>query len=89
VNVRDVTELTCKEVVELVTEYLSRALDARDRVRLEQHLLVCPPCTLHLDQVRSTIALARELRDESPPDTEPALVDLFQNWKRRERGELE
>lgn len=79
--VRDVTELTCKEVVELVTEYLSGALDAEGRVRLEQHFLVCPPCTLHLGQVRSTIQLASELREQPSDDVEPAFDDLFRRWK--------
>jgi anti-sigma factor RsiW len=84
VTVRDVTELTCKEVVELVTEYLSGAMTAEDRVRLEQHFFVCPPCTSHLGQVRSTIGLARELREAPSGGVEPALVDLFRRWKQEE-----
>ena len=51
--------LQCKEVVEHVTDLLGGELPAEDLVRLEQHLLVCPPCTLHVQQVRDTVALAR------------------------------
>lgn len=70
--------LACKEVVEHVTDLLGGELPAEDLVRLEQHLLVCPPCTLHVQQVRDTIALARETRVEAAP---PAALDVFKRWK--------
>ena len=80
--VRDPATLTCKEVVELITEFLSNALSPEDRVRLEQHLLVCPPCTLHLGQVQSTIEVMARLRtDTGPTEVDPALLRLFRQWK--------
>jgi hypothetical protein len=79
-TVRDPAELTCREVVELVTELLSDALAPEDRARLEQHFLACPPCTLHLAQMKSTILLTQELRGEEQP-APPALVDVFRRWK--------
>jgi anti-sigma factor RsiW len=84
VIVRDPARLECKEVVELVTEFLGDALTPEERARLEQHLLVCPPCTLHVAQVRSTIGYLAELRtDGAPIQVGPALVDLFRQWKKR------
>lgn len=80
------TVLTCKEVVELVTELLGDALAPEDRVRLEQHLLVCPPCTLHVGQVRSTIALVGDLRDPPGPPGGAAL-DVFRRWTATGRRE--
>ena len=81
-NVRGVATLTCKEVVELVTELLDDTLEPEDRVRLEQHLLVCPPCAAHIGQVRSTIALTAGLRSDAiPVEAGPVLVDLFRQWK--------
>ena len=78
-TVRDPADLTCREVVELVTELLSGALPAEDRACLEQHLLVCPPCTLHLAQMKATIALTKELgKDVAAP---PVLIDAFRRWK--------
>ena len=77
-TVRHVITLTCREVVELVTEMLDDAMPAEDRARLEQHLLVCPPCTAHVQQVRDTIALARELPASAPP---AAIADVFRKWK--------
>jgi anti-sigma factor RsiW len=77
-TVRHPTTLTCKEVVELVTELLDDAMPPMDRARIEQHLLVCPPCTLHVRQVEDTRALAREL-PAAPPS--PQILDVFRRWK--------
>ena len=85
-TVRSVMELTCREVVERVSDLLGDALSADDRVRLEQHLLICPPCTLHVRQVRATIELAGELRAPAavPAAAVPAAVlDAFRAWKAR------
>ena len=85
-TVRDPEHLVCREVVELVSDFLGSAMAPDDHARLEQHLLVCPPCTAHVDQVRSTIAhLASVRRFSAPTPAGPALVDLFRKWK-QERG---
>ena len=86
--VRSVVDLMCREVVEVVTEYLDGAMQGADRVRLEQHLLACPPCTAHLAQLRATLELAGRLRKETPapePDTgaEQDLLTLFRRWSRK------
>ena len=76
-------ELVCREVVELVTEYLGGTLPPRDRTRFEQHLATCPPCTAYLAQVRTTLELAAELGSAgAPPDDEVAkqLGDMFRRW---------
>jgi hypothetical protein len=78
--VRHPSMLTCKEVVELVTELLSDAMPAADRVHLEQHLLVCPPCMLHVQQVKATIELTSELRAPAPAAA-PAILALFRRWR--------
>jgi anti-sigma factor RsiW len=81
-------ELVCREVVELVTEYLGGTLPARDRERFDQHLATCPPCTAYLAQVRTTLELAAELGSASaPPDDEVAteLGDIFRRWHAKSR----
>jgi anti-sigma factor RsiW len=84
VTLRDPARLECREVVEVVSDFLSGALTADDRARLEQHLLVCPPCTLHVAQVRATIEHLAELRtDRGAADVGPALVDLFRHWAKK------
>jgi hypothetical protein len=71
--------LQCREVVEHVSDLLGGELAPEDLVRLEQHLLVCPPCTIHVHQVRETIALAAETRATTPPPA--SALDAFRRWK--------
>jgi anti-sigma factor RsiW len=54
--------LQCREVVARVTDLLDGELAPADLVRLEQHLLVCPPCTLHVAQMRETVAALAAFR---------------------------
>jgi anti-sigma factor RsiW len=80
---RSVVELMCKEVVELVTEYLSGAMVPEERVRMEQHLLACPPCTAHLAQLRTTLELVRGLSQDA--EDAPGDDDLLTLFRRRNR----
>ena len=74
--------LTCEELVELVTEYLETALSPTDRMRFEEHMMTCPSCQAHLDQMRHTIeTVGRLSTDALPPDAEHDLLDAFRDWK--------
>lgn len=76
-------ELTCQELVELVTEYIERTLSAHDRARFEAHLAECPYCRTYVEQLRATIrALGRLGEDDLSPDARAALVQAFRDWKR-------
>jgi len=75
-------DLTCAEVVELVTEYLAGGLSAEDRERFEEHLGFCTWCTTYLEQMRQTIRSTGQLRAEDlDPELESALIDVFRRWK--------
>jgi anti-sigma factor RsiW len=79
----NVIELVCREVVELVTEYLGGTLPAKDRERFDQHLATCPPCTAYLAQVKTTLELAAELGSAGGPaddDVAKQLGDVFRRW---------
>jgi anti-sigma factor RsiW len=75
-------ELTCAELVELVTDYLEGTLPPGEVERFEIHLVYCSPCTTHLEQMRETIRTAGALREE---DLDPALADdlltAFRGWR--------
>ena len=76
-------QLTCQELVELVTEYLDGALTARDRDRFEEHLTACAGCRIHLAQVRATIrALGRIPPEPLSERAERDLLAAFRGWKR-------
>ena len=75
-------DLTCQEMVELVTDYVEGALPARDRARFERHIAGCPHCTTYLEQMRITIRTLGRLPAESvPPDARDALLGAFREWK--------
>lgn len=75
--------LTCREMVELVTEYLEGAMPPRERAIFEAHLAVCPGCTAYFEQMRQTIRLAGKLTEENiDPQARDTLLDVFRNWKR-------
>jgi anti-sigma factor RsiW len=77
-----VEELTCRELVELVTEYFEGALPAPERVRFEEHVAGCEPCRSYIAQLEATIAAVGRLDAESlPPDVQDALCDAFRGWK--------
>ncbi|MGH2921244.1 MAG: anti-sigma factor family protein [Gaiellaceae bacterium] len=75
-------ELTCQELVELVTDYLEGRLPPRDQMRLEEHLLVCEGCTVYIDQMRETIRLTGALETQDvPAEIEEELLRAFRGWK--------
>ena len=74
-------ELTCFEVVELVTDYLERRLSPRDAERFEEHLAFCDGCGNYLEQMRTTIAATGRLRrDDLPPALQQRLLEAFRDW---------
>ena len=77
-------QLTCKELVELVTDYLEGALPEEVRLRMEQHLSGCQGCTNYLEQMRQTIQMTGRLREEDlSPQQQNDLLELFRNWKKQ------
>ena len=74
-------ELTCREMVELVTDYLEDALPRRERKLFEQHLVACEHCTAYIDQMRRTRLVLGRLTEESiPPHAREALLHAFRDW---------
>jgi predicted anti-sigma-YlaC factor YlaD len=77
------TDLTCQELVELVTDYLEGSLPAAQRARFEEHLEKCAGCRNYLAQMRQTIRLAGMLTEASiAPQARADLLGVFRNWKK-------
>jgi anti-sigma factor RsiW len=49
------SEMACKELVEVITAYLEGTLPEAERRRFDAHLVECPFCTEYLAQMRVTI----------------------------------
>ncbi len=75
--------LACREVVELLSNYLEDALPAAERARVEAHLETCPECMAYLAQLRVTIGTLGRLREEDvPAGILERLVAAFRGWRR-------
>ena len=76
-------DLTCQELVELVTDYLDGALDEETADRFEQHLAVCPGCETYLDQMKETASLLGEIPVETlSEEAQTTLLDTFRDFPR-------
>ena len=77
--------LTCADIVGLITDYTEGRLSTDERRRFEEHISICPPCRSYLAQMRKTVELVGELREEDlPPAMEEHLLEAFRDWRRDE-----
>ncbi|MGH2579510.1 MAG: anti-sigma factor family protein [Actinomycetota bacterium] len=80
---RGAEALRCRELVELVTEYLEGALSPEDRARFDEHMAECADCTAHLEQMRRTLSVVGRLTEGSvPTEARDALLWAFRDWRR-------
>ena len=76
-------DMACKELVELVTDYLEGSLPEETRDNFERHVSGCDGCTAYLEQIRQTIRLTGQLREESLTSQQrDDLLKLFRDWKK-------
>jgi anti-sigma factor RsiW len=79
----DVEEFGCREVVEILGDYLEGAMAPDDRARLEEHLADCDGCAAYLEQLRVTIRLSGRLSEDAVSATAMApLLEAFRAWRR-------
>jgi anti-sigma factor RsiW len=82
-----VRELTCQEIVELVTDYLEGTMDAGLRAAFETHLATCDGCTRYIDQIEATIRLAGTIEPEAlSPEFQAGLLEAFRHFGRPPEG---
>ena len=76
-------EITCREMVELMTDYLEGSMPPDDRTKFEEHLSICDGCTNYLRQLQETIRVTGMLTEEQiPEDHKNQLLMAFRGWKR-------
>jgi anti-sigma factor RsiW len=74
-------QLSCQELVELVTDYFEGALPPEEHVRFEQHAATCQGCGVYLEQMRVTVRLLGRLPANAlPPGAEAELLGAFRGW---------
>ena len=84
---QDLPEMPCRELVELVTDYLEDRLSPVDRARFEAHLAACEACRTYLEQFRQTIRVLGRLPEESLSlEARDVLLAAFRGWSRGSRS---
>ncbi|HVZ06772.1 anti-sigma factor family protein [Rhodopila sp.] len=66
----------CRDMAELATDYLDRAMPWHRRVLAWTHLRACAACRAYFDQMRRTVALLRSLTESMPPESEISESDI-------------
>jgi len=78
----DAHDITCRQAVALMTDYLDGALSEDDRALVEAHLGECDACAEHLRQIRITVSVTGRIRDEDlNPRARADLMDLYRRWQ--------
>jgi anti-sigma factor RsiW len=79
--------MTCRELVELVTDYLEGSLSPAQHARFDAHLDRCAGCRAYLEQLRQTIAAVGRLEEHQiEPVPRDALLAAFRDWRSRSGG---
>jgi anti-sigma factor RsiW len=73
--------MTCKELVELVTDYFDGVLPEDVREAFDAHIVLCPGCDFYLEQMRTTIRLAHDTQELEERPEVTALLAEFRDWK--------
>jgi len=74
--------MNCRQVVELMTDYLEGALSPAERARFEEHIAGCDGCRAYLQQLRTTRRVLGRLADEPvPAEVERDLLEAFRSWR--------
>jgi anti-sigma factor RsiW len=75
-------ELTCAELVELVTDYLEGRLPDAQRRRFDEHLTKCDGCNTYVEQMRATIAVSGQVpAPDLSPELRVRLLEAFRGWR--------
>jgi anti-sigma factor RsiW len=80
-------DLTCRELVEVITDYFEGVMSDADRARLERHLRDSSGCQAVVSQFRTTIEVTRRLTEDQVSDDQRAAIrDVFRRWREAPSG---
>lgn len=61
------TSVECRQIAELLADYLDGTLPRSTRELIEWHIEGCGPCVAFINTYRGTVQAARKLRDADIP----------------------
>jgi hypothetical protein len=85
-TVKALTSKTCKQIADLVFNYLNDILGPRVKRDFDQHLAICPDCVAFLSTYKKTIATTRSIRAEDMPENVRSnILDFLRSRARQNR----
>ena len=79
--------MDCRELVNLLVDYLDEALDPETLKALDRHLADCGPCLAFLNTYKATRNLVREVAaEEMPEELRAKLASFLRETLRRPPG---
>ena len=75
--------MTCRDLIEFLTDYLSESLTVEERGIFDDHLAVCPACVTYIRTYRETVRLGKaalagqDHGDEIPKEVPPELLQAI------------
>ncbi len=78
------TNKTCKQITDLVLDYLNGKLNPRVKREFQRHLRLCPDCIGFLNTYKKTVTLTRSIRpEEIPPRVRSNILDFLRGQMRK------
>jgi anti-sigma factor RsiW len=76
------TEIECRQIAELLGDYLDGSLSAPLRGLVDWHIESCPPCVAFVNTYRGTIEATRKIPDVPiPPELKQRLLKVLRSRK--------
>ena len=73
-------EIECRQIAELLGDYLDGSLASHLRDLIDFHIEGCPPCVAFVNTYRGTIDAARKLTDvQVPPELKKRLLAVLKS----------
>lgn len=75
----DSSEMECRQIAELLGEYIEGTLPTATRDLIDWHIEGCPPCVAFMNTYRSTVEATRKLPDPTtiPPELRSRLLKVL------------
>ena len=78
------TNTTCRQLTDLVFDYLNEKLTPATKLDFEQHLSICPDCVSFLNTYKTTVAVTGSVKVEQlPPKVRDNILDFLRKRIRR------
>lgn len=79
---------TCRDVAELLVDFVENSLSIEDRLTIQHHLCGCTPCMIYMTSYRQTIMMTHRLPEEPlPPELEARLLAVLTKAAEEESSE--